>query len=265
MGKDIEPKCSGCEKLLLVTNATGVSYAACRISKGDYKPLLCLQYEYAKWYNSNEGKNIKRWSEFESDYRPLWCPKCSLEALSKDLYETNKLACDIVSDNIMKEFKNSKNMSEIEGVNHPSHYNKGGIEAIDAMESAFGIDAVIAFCKCNAFKYQWRAGEKDGESYEKDIAKAQWYLNKATELMKKQPKKVSTQNGSQVVWGNEFATYAYVVCKKDYNPCRNIEFKEGNLYQLKSDEGVMYLLLDGCAFHTTQKVVDEYFDFNVKL
>lgn len=156
-------------------------------------------------------------------------------------------------------------MSEIEGVNHPSHYNKGGIEAIDAMESAFGIDAVIAFCKCNAFKYQWRAGEKDGESYEKDIAKAQWYLNKATELMKKQPQKASTLNGSQVVWGNEYATYAYVVCKKDYNPCRNIEFKEGNLYQLKSDEGVMYLLLDGCAFHTTKKVVDEYFDFNVKL
>ena len=79
-------------------------------------------------------------------------------------------------------------MSEIEGVNHPSHYNKGGIEAIDAMESAYGIDDVIAFCKCNAFKYLWRAGNKHNESMEKDFAKAQWYQNKALELMKKRDK-----------------------------------------------------------------------------
>lgn len=195
------------------------------------------------------------------NYRPLWCPKCSLDALSKDLYETNKLACDIVVDNIMKEFKNSKNMSEIEGVNHPSHYNQGGIEAIDAMESAYGIDDVIAFCKCNAFKYQWRAGHKDDESIEKDLAKAQWYQNKMLELLKKK----APQENKQVTWGNEFATYAYVICKKDYNPCRNIEFTKGQLYQLKKDEGVMYLLLNGCAYHTTQKVLDEYFDFNCKI
>ena len=152
------------------------------------------------------------------------------------------------------------NMSEIEGVNHPSHYNKGGIEAIDAMESAFGIDDVIAFCKCNAFKYQWRAGHKDNESTEKDIAKAQWYQNKMLELLKRK----TTQDKSTVTWGNEFATFHYVVCKKDYNPCRNIEFKKGQLYQLKKEDGVMYLLIDGCAYHTTQKVLDEYFDLNVK-
>lgn len=151
-------------------------------------------------------------------------------------------------------------MSKIEGVNHPSHYNQGKVECIDAMESAYGIDDVIAFCKCNAFKYQWRAGHKDNESTEKDLAKAQWYQDKMLELLKKK----APQENKQVTWGNEYATYAYVVCKKDYNPCRNIEFKEGNLYQLKSDEGVMYLLLDGCAFHTTKKVLDEYFDFNVK-
>ena len=68
-------------------------------------------------------------------------------------------------------------------VNHPSHYNTGSIECIDAMTSAFGNDAVIKFCKINAFKYIWRSGNKAGNSEKQDLQKASWYLNKATELM----------------------------------------------------------------------------------
>ena len=49
-----------------------------------------------------------------------------------------------------------------DNVNHPFHYNQGGIECIDAMESAYGTEAVIMFCMCNAFKYQWRFNEKKG-------------------------------------------------------------------------------------------------------
>lgn len=72
-----------------------------------------------------------------------------------------------------------------EQVNHPSHYNRGEIECIDAMESAFGASAVADFCKINAFKYIWRAGEKAGNSEVQDIEKAVWYLNKAKELIVK--------------------------------------------------------------------------------
>ena len=67
-------------------------------------------------------------------------------------------------------------------VNHPSHYNQGSIEAIDAMVSAFGVEAVITFCKINAFKYIWRAGHKDGSPDVEDLKKAQWYLTKAVSL-----------------------------------------------------------------------------------
>ena len=67
-------------------------------------------------------------------------------------------------------------------VNHPSHYNQGGIECIDAMESAYGTEAVIMFCMCNAFKYQWRFNEKNGRE---DILKCQWYQNKMVELQNK--------------------------------------------------------------------------------
>ena len=67
-----------------------------------------------------------------------------------------------------------------EMVNHPSHYNQGGIECIDAMASAFGKDDVKAFCKLNAFKYLWRLGCKDEEIQE--VGKIKWYLDKYLEL-----------------------------------------------------------------------------------
>lgn len=67
----------------------------------------------------------------------------------------------------------------IEVVNHPAHYAHGDIECIDAMYSAFGVDAVAHFCLLNAFKYIWRAEHKNGIE---DISKAEWYLNKYKEV-----------------------------------------------------------------------------------
>ena len=70
---------------------------------------------------------------------------------------------------------------EIPGSNveHPKHYNAGNIECIDAMESAFGIEAVQNFCALNAFKYIWRFLHKNGVE---DVDKAVWYLEKYIEL-----------------------------------------------------------------------------------
>lgn len=60
-------------------------------------------------------------------------------------------------------------------VNHPAHYTSGGIECIDAMQAAFGAEAVKDFCLCNAFKYLWRHRNKNGVE---DLKKARWYLNR---------------------------------------------------------------------------------------
>lgn len=60
-----------------------------------------------------------------------------------------------------------------EKVNHPDHYNTESFECIEVMEEVFGAEAVKNFCKLNAFKYLWRADEKNGMN---DIRKAQWYL-----------------------------------------------------------------------------------------
>ena len=70
--------------------------------------------------------------------------------------------------------------SEYDVVSKPKHYASTSIECIDAMIETQGVEAVKAFCICNAFKYLWRHNEKNGDE---DIKKANWYLNKAVELM----------------------------------------------------------------------------------
>ena len=60
-------------------------------------------------------------------------------------------------------------------VNRPAHYTSGGIECIDAMQAAFGDEAVKDFCLCNAFKYLWRHQQKNGVE---DLKKCRWYLNR---------------------------------------------------------------------------------------
>lgn len=62
----------------------------------------------------------------------------------------------------------------MEIVNHPSHY-QGEYECIELMRAVFGDNAVEYFCRCNAFKYRFRAGKKDGASEEEDLKKARWY------------------------------------------------------------------------------------------
>ena len=68
-------------------------------------------------------------------------------------------------------------------INHPNYYkNKNSRECIEEMIILFGKKAVINFCKLNAYKYKYRAGNKNGNSEEKDLAKANWYLDYAERL-----------------------------------------------------------------------------------
>lgn len=57
---------------------------------------------------------------------------------------------------------------------NPAHYN--GKEVFNQMLSAFGVEAMKAFCKVSVYKYLTRAGKKKGNSVDQDYRKAQWYL-----------------------------------------------------------------------------------------
>ena len=67
-------------------------------------------------------------------------------------------------------------MTDMERVNHPSYY-QGQNECIEVMKALFGAEAVKDFCRCNSFKYRFRAGAKDMATYDEDIKKAEWYEN----------------------------------------------------------------------------------------
>lgn len=59
-------------------------------------------------------------------------------------------------------------------VDHPSHYNHGTIEVIDAIE-----DWNLNFCLGNAIKYIARCAYKGHRK--EDLEKAIWYLNRELE------------------------------------------------------------------------------------
>ena len=65
-----------------------------------------------------------------------------------------------------------------DNVNHPSHYNFGSIEVIDAIESW-----QLGFHEGNVVKYVARAKHKSSEL--EDLRKAAWYLDRRIEQLVK--------------------------------------------------------------------------------
>ena len=64
-------------------------------------------------------------------------------------------------------------------VNHPPHYNKAGIECIDAIK-AMTDDGFEYYLQGNIMKYLWRYRYKNGAE---DLKKAQWYLTELIDVV----------------------------------------------------------------------------------
>ena len=111
-------------------------------------------------------------SEFTDQYA------CIFDEMSDDMLnkcynwykELDPAACENDEDGCCNKEPN------VDMVNHPVHYNQGGIECIDALKAATvsktGIEAV---CTANAIKYLWRYEEKNGIE---DVKKARWYIDR---------------------------------------------------------------------------------------
>ena len=84
---------------------------------------------------------------------------------------------EAIAEYFTKEVETTEKTSDM--VNHPSHYNNGGMECIDEMVLIFGKVATMYFCLCNAWKYRYRANAKNGQE---DLDKANWYIAKYKEL-----------------------------------------------------------------------------------
>ena len=69
-------------------------------------------------------------------------------------------------------------------VNHPSHYQKNGMECIDFIKSILSPAEYRGFLKGNMMKYEWRAGAKEGNSKNQDLDKSKWYKEELDRLNK---------------------------------------------------------------------------------
>tara|TARA_Y100001963_G_C6548530_1_gene338769 strand:+ start:82 stop:405 length:324 start_codon:yes stop_codon:yes gene_type:complete len=63
-----------------------------------------------------------------------------------------------------------------DSVNRPAHYNRNGIEAIDAIEASMTEMEFFGYLKGNVEKYLWRYGYKNKPI--EDLEKARWYLSR---------------------------------------------------------------------------------------
>ena len=60
-------------------------------------------------------------------------------------------------------------------VNHPPHYNQGGIECIDYLKDNLGDEGFSYYCEGNVKKYlhRWRS-----KGQLQDLQKGRWYLDR---------------------------------------------------------------------------------------
>ena len=152
-----------------------------------------METEKKKWkeildYLFNFVSN-KEFTEIDKKYYFM-----QLDALQQEIAELEKVSNYIKASTTPIKKEGSKK----EMVNHPLHYqglevNGTNVECIDAMEGLKGWFNTAIFCELNAFKYNWRVGEKD--MIPQELGKIAWYGDKAKELWNKALRWVYPKNG----------------------------------------------------------------------
>nr|DAD82305.1 MAG TPA: nucelotide kinase [CrAss-like virus sp. ctcfK29] len=163
-----------------------------------------MKTEKKKWkeildYLFNFVSN-KEFTEIDKKYYFM-----QLDALQQEIAELEKVSNYIKASTTPIKKEGSKK----EMVNHPLHYqglevNGTNVECIDAMEGLKGWFNTAIFCELNAFKYNWRVGEKD--MIPQELGKIAWYGDKAKELWNKALRWVYPKNGHKYAIVNQGVT-----------------------------------------------------------
>lgn len=98
-----------------------------------------------------------------------------MKALAMEIEEYKQL----LAEGAMDEMAGFNGTTHEDMVNHPPHYNQGGIETIEAIKAALGY-GFNAYLTGNILKYLWRYNHKGGLQ---DVKKAQFYLNRLVKEM----------------------------------------------------------------------------------
>ena len=129
-----------------------------------------------KYGRCNKCELLKKYDKETKDWIDAYA--CVFHEMSDDMLnkcyswykEIDKASCENAEDNCCGKESN------VDMVNHPSHYTQGVIECIDCIKSAtVGKAGIEAFCVGNAIKYLFRYEEKNGIE---DVKKARWYIDR---------------------------------------------------------------------------------------
>lgn len=142
-------------------------------------------------------------SEAEISSKDRYFYLTQLDFLQQEITELEKVT------NYTKAAEKDKVNPSSEMVNHPLHYqglevNGTNVECIDAMEGLKGWYNTAIFCELNAFKYNWRVGEKD--MIPQELGKIAWYGDKAKELWNKALRWLYPKNGHKYAIVNQGIT-----------------------------------------------------------
>ena len=129
-----------------------------------------------KYGRCNKCELLKKYDKETKDWIDAYA--CVFHEMSDDMLnkcyswykQIGQAACENAQDSCYGKESN------VDMVNHPSHYTQGGIECIDCIKSAtVGKVGIEAFCVGNAIKYLFRYEEKNGIE---DVKKARWYIDR---------------------------------------------------------------------------------------
>lgn len=106
-----------------------------------------------------QEKPINEFRQFKSERISMMCDDCREKNVSAGTIKMNKDRAKTQSD----------------PVNHPSHYNQGGIETLDIIKMSLTKEEYKGYLKGNVLKYRERAQFKGNA--EQDYAKAKFYFD----------------------------------------------------------------------------------------
>ena len=108
---------------------------------------------------------------------------------------------------------------------NPAHYQKGGVECIEAIEASMSKEAFKGFLKGNCIKYIYRYENKNGAE---DLKKAEWYLlrlialREDEETMAKVTMRESSKKVAEVIANYDPDAYMASGCPDGFCPMPNV-------------------------------------------
>ena len=133
---------------------------------------------------SKDNPNSKEWKDYlgEKFEKDMSIANLNIEVNMEGLANSAPGSDELCSNPYPYTGSTIAHVEDYEMVNHPKHYNSYDVEVVDMMRRIWGSEKTAIWCELNAFKYRMRMGLKPGSSFDDDLAKEQWYLNKAKEI-----------------------------------------------------------------------------------